>query len=273
MKKTLLTIALFCISIYGIAQTKFTESDFKAMNGRYLKNPVAFIQNETMPNFIYTGTDGIPHVKSSTIELYGILDDISREYSGIKIYQNGSNAVVTSFLKHAVLIKPTGQKRIENETLTATMINKNGKWMLQSATHSFAPTDINANEAAIKKVIQDETNAFYEGDAEKSINAWSGKASDEYQRQYLISYVGNSYAKGEGMLKMQDLMRKYAKKQEVDITDTDFEIRQNGNMAWATYTQEVKEGGQIKQKQRETRILERINGEWKIVFVSGQEVK
>jgi len=41
---------------------------------------------------------------------------------------------------------------------------------------------------------------------------WSGRASDEYQRQGLAGIVGNNYAKGESKVKLKDNLQKTAKK-------------------------------------------------------------
>ena len=50
---------------------------------------------------------------------------------------------------------------------------------------------------------------------------------------------------------------------------SDYESHVAGNMAWATFTQEDKKAdGTVAQKQRTLRILEKINGQWKIVMMS-----
>ncbi|WP_255039755.1 nuclear transport factor 2 family protein [Lacihabitans soyangensis] len=403
MKKT---ITLFVVMLPHIilAQKSFTEADFKAMNARYLKNPVAFMQNETTPNFVYTGTDGIVRDKVASLKIYDVLEEISRDYSNIKVQQNGAGAVVTSQMKHTVIIKPTGQKRIDDEVLTATLVNQNGKWLLQSAVHSMAPVDINSEEAAIKKVIEGQTQASYDRDLEKSLSYWanvpnasyvltslnanltgfeqikntytyfmkanptpdkskieasyksitikgntafvkheeaftnekgnttkqnchrylekintewklvgsvvtpmptiktddevaikkvieaetqsyldghpekitdywSRKPSDEFQSQQIVAWIGQPYAKAETLNKLNEAAKNLVKKKDIKIEREDFEIRINKDMAWATYTQKAIANGTVAQTIRETRILERIGGEWKIVYVGEQGVK
>ena len=53
---------------------------------------------------------------------------------------------------------------------------------------------------------------------------------------------------------------------------TDFETRVNGNMAWATYTQEDFNGETSVSKSRELCILEKVNNAWKIVCLSNQRI-
>ena len=388
-----------------LAQKSFTEADFKALNARYLKNPVAFMQNETTPNFVYTGTDGIVRDKAASLKIYDVLEEVSREYSNIKVLQNGASAVVTSQMKHTVVIKPTGKKRIEDEVLTATLVNQNGKWLLQSAVHSLAPKDVKAEEEAIKKVIEGQTQASYDrnaekalaywadvpyasyvliplnanltgyeqikstytvfmkanptpdkskiettyqsitikgntafvkhqekftkengvatkenchrylekiniewklvgsvvtpmptvktddemaiksvimaetqayldGDGKKLLSYWADKKTNESASQSLILYLGQPYAKGESMEKLQTVVLPNLKKQDIKIERDDFEIRINKDLAWATYTQKgIDPDGKVIKTDRETRILERIGGEWKIVYVGEQGVK
>lgn len=402
MKK--LIVILLTLPILSWAQGTFNEADFAALNARYIKNPEGFIRNETTSNFVYTGTDGIVHDKAATIKIYGVLEEISREYSNTKIQQNGTGAVITSQLKHSVLIKPSNYKRTEDEILTATVVSQNGKWLLQSAVHSLAPknisveedaikkiiegqtqasydrnlekslsywanvpyasyvlTSLNANltgfvqikntytffikanptpdkskiettyksitikgntafvkheetftsekgittkqnchrylerinnewklvgsvvtpiptiktddEIAIKKVIEAETQAYLDGHPEKITDYWSRKPSDEFQSQQIVAWIGQPFAKAETLNKLNEAAKSLVKKQEIKIERDDFEIRINKDMAWATYTQKAIANGTIAQTIRETRILERIGGEWKIVFVGEQVVK
>ena len=131
-----------------------------------------------------------------------------------------------------------------------------------------------ADEMAIKKVIKDETDGYYEGNFDKANAQWATKLSNEYQSQYITPFVGKPYAKAETLQKLFEVAKKSSQKQEVTVDESDFETRLNGNMAWATYNQKVtKKDGTVMQNQRQTRILERSNTDWKIVFVSGQDVK
>ena len=138
----------------------------------------------------------------------------------------------------------------------------------------YAQIRPNSDETAIKKVIKDETDGYYEGDFDKANAQWSTKLGSEYQNQYIAPFVGQPYAKAETLQKLFEFAKKSSQKQEVTVDESDFEIRLNGNMAWATYNQKVtKKDGVVMQNQRQTRILERINNDWKIVFVSGQDIK
>ena len=138
----------------------------------------------------------------------------------------------------------------------------------------YAQTTPTSDETAIRKVIKDETEGYYEGNFDKANAQWSTKLSNEYQNQYITPFVGQPYAKAETLKKLFEVAKKSSRKQEVTVDESDFELRLNGNMAWATYNQKVtKENGTVMQNQRQTRILERTSDDWKIVFVSGQDIK
>ena len=150
--KKLLTILLVLPSLL-FAQKPFTEADFLALNSRYMNNPVAFIQNETMANFVYTSTDGRTLDKASTIKVFEILEEVSREYSNTKVNCSGANAVVTSQMLHRSKNKATGESRLTNEVLTATLFFSKGKWLMQAATHTSL-TNAERNKAIYQKINQ-----------------------------------------------------------------------------------------------------------------------
>ena len=74
--------------------------------------------------------------------------------------------------------------------------------------------------------------------------------------------------------KIENDMVPNLKKQDKRAEQNDFEVRINKNMAWATFTQKmIANDGTVTNTNRETRILERINGDWKIVYLGQQAMK
>ena len=150
----------------------------------------------------------------------------------------------------------------------------NNEWKLVGSVVTPMPTIKTDDEMAIKKVIEAETQAYLDGDGKKLLNYWADKKTNESASQSLIPYLGQPYAKGESMEKLQTVVLPNLKKQYIKIEREDFEIRINKDMAWATYTQKgIDPDGKVIKTDRETRILERIGGEWKIVYVGEQGVK
>jgi SnoaL-like domain len=406
MKKISFSIALiFLTAINLFAQSAYTEATLNELNARFKKNPIEFLKNETAQGFVYISSVGISKDLKNTIMIYEIADEPIREFSNVKIYQDGSNAYVEAVLKHTIVVKKTQESRTLSEGVLITLISKNSKWLLQTVQHFVLPVDkitdesaikkviegqtqasydrnldkalsywanvpyasfvlasLNANltgfeqikntytmfmkanstpdkskietiyksiqingnaafvkeeevftdekgivskhngsrylekinnewklvgsvvtpmpyiktddEAAIKSIIIGETQAYIDGDGKKLVSFWAdNKKSVENNSQFLVPIIGQPYAKGESMQKLLDVVVPNLKKQDVSVAREDFEIRINKDMAWATYTQKASANGTVFKTDREARILERIAGEWKLVYVGEQAMK
>lgn len=119
---------------------EFTQAMFNDLNARYLKNPSEFLKAEATPNFLYTGSDSRSFTLQETIKIFDVMAEVSREYSDVKILQNGQNAIISGKMKHVSMIKATNQKKNYDEVATATLVYKKGKWLLQSTNHTTIPT-------------------------------------------------------------------------------------------------------------------------------------
>lgn len=191
---------------------------------------------------------------------------IETSYKSITIKGN------TAFVKHAEAF--TSEKGITTKQNCHRYLEKiNNEWKLVGSVVTPMPTIKTEDEAAIKNVIVAETQAYLDGHPEKITDYWSNKGSDEFQSQQIIAWIGQPFAKAETLNKLNEAAKSLVKKQEIKIDRADFEIRINKDMAWATYTQKAIANGTVAQTIRETRILERIGGEWKIVYVGEQGVK
>lgn len=270
--KTFFTLLLF-LPNFLFAQGNFTEALFKDMDVRFKQNPTEYIKNETAPNFIFTSSNGQVQNKEEVLTLYSYYDEPYREFSNVVIRQNGSFAYATGILSHAYVHKTTKEKRASKSVITYTFVQEKGKWLFQTGHHTPAPLSVKEEEAAIKKVIEDETQAYIDGDGKKLLSFWAEKKSNEHASQFLVPIIGQPYAKGESMDKLQSIVMPNLKKQNFTVERDDFEVRINNNMAWATYTQKAAANGAVFKTDRETRILERLNGEWKIVYVGEQAMK
>ncbi len=395
----------FVSTINSYAQSKYTEATLNELNDRFKKNPIEFLKNETAQGFVYISSTGISRDLKNTIMIYEIADEPMREFSNVKIYQDGANVYVEAVIKHTIIEKKTQVARTLSEGVLITMISKNSKWLLQTVQHFGIPVDKATDEVAIKKVIEGQTQASYDRNAEKALSYWANvpyasyvlaslnanltgfdqikntyttfmkanptpdkskietiyksiqingnaafvkeeevftsekgivtkqngsrylekinnewklvasevtpmpyvkaedeaaiknvilgetqayidgdgkkllsfwadnKKSVENNSQFLVPIIGQPFAKGESMQKLLDVVVPNLKKQDVTVAREDFEIRINKDMAWATYTQKASANGTVFKTDREARILERISGEWKIVYVGEQAMK
>ena len=133
---------------------------------------------------------------------------------------------------------------------------------------------LKADEAAIKAVIEGESAAFHQCKADKAISYWLN-----------APYVSHDYTeKGSGYLRgyeaVTKALRKYIGEHPEMATDKtvrknhDYRIHVNGTSAWATYIGDVVNGTKktIEPPTRSYngRYLEKANGTWKLVAVTGK---
>ncbi|GAA4460608.1 hypothetical protein GCM10023189_35950 [Nibrella saemangeumensis] len=123
-----------------------------------------------------------------------------------------------------------------------------------------------SDQDAIKKVLYNETEGFFTRDKAKWANAWVHKpyvyfAANLYGGDFLL-------VKGWDNLEKQFANQFKSKKltDKVTIQNANYTIHQNGNMAFVSYDQTLLDS-QGKTTSKESRVLEKINGEWKIINV------
>jgi Domain of unknown function (DUF4440) len=270
--KTLITLFVLLPS-FVFAQATLTQAQLDEYDQKLKENPVETVKQYTHKDFTFINGNGYRVGYNELVGNYTYNKETSRKLTDVKITQVGQTASVTGKVEHEwhAINNPTKVSKYTG-MFTYIYVYDGGTWKIISAQHTdFAKkTD---DEVAIKKVIESETQAYLDGDGKKLLSYWADKKTNEHASQYLIQFLGQPYAKGESMEKLQNLVIPNLKKQTFTMGKSDFEVRTNNNMAWATYTQKVVANGKTLQTDRETRILERINGEWKIVYVGEQSIK
>lgn len=133
---------------------------------------------------------------------------------------------------------------------------------LFSASIFFAQNtdDFSKKERAVIKVIEQETEGWWQRDYDKWSNTWARKdyilwsgTTQESHLQYdsweeLSAFVKESFAA-------------YPNPDLGDITRKDWQIRIYKNAAWVRFVQDAYS------VTTETRMLEKVNGEWKLVYL------
>jgi hypothetical protein len=257
-------------------QAKFTMENYRKFSAEFNTNPAEAITKNTTENYLYTNGVGNRYnrdeLASNLRNMYAtMLINTSNE----KIQQLGTTAIVSGNLEQRDAFKQSPNSvRVFNGVFNYIYHFDGKAWKLASSQHSLSFPTKAEDEAAIKNVIIGETQAYIDGDGKKLLSFWAdNKKSVENNSQFLVPILGQPYAKGESMQKLLDVVVPNLKKQDVTVAREDFEIRLNKDMAWATYTQKASANGTVFKTDREARILERINGEWKIVYVGEQVVK
>lgn len=123
-----------------------------------------------------------------------------------------------------------------------------------------------ADHEAIKRVLRSETEGFFKRDKTEWANAW---AHTPY-----INFAANLYGgdfllvQGWNNLEKQFASQFKSKKvtDKVVVQNANYNIHQNGNMAFVAYDQTLIDS-HGKTTSKESRVVEKINGQWKIINV------
>ncbi len=131
--------------------------------------------------------------------------------------------------------------------------------------------DFEKEKAAILEVIEQESKAFWDKDFNKWASYW---AQEDYVRTMGwwarggITVVEGWEQRGP---RTKQHMEEFPEPNEQNVTRKNWNIRISENMAWATFYQYGTDTGEpvmdMPGLSHETRIFEKVNGQWKIVYV------
>ena len=132
---------------------------------------------------------------------------------------------------------------------------------------TFLPSLAQADDDAIKRVLRSETEGFFKRDKAEWANAW---AHTPY-----VHFAANLYGgdfmliKGWGKLEKQFASQFKSSKvsDKVKVQNANYTLHQNGDMAFVAYDQTLVDS-HGKTTSKESRTLEKINGQWKIINVT-----
>jgi hypothetical protein len=119
--------------------------------------------------------------------------------------------------------------------------------------------------AAIKALIERETKAFFEIDYKTWADSWAKTTYAFWS--FADTTDVNSFSGWENIDKGFKEYFRTAKPSKAEIERNWLDIKIFGNGAYARFTQHVKDNTSRK-PQAEVRVLEKINGEWRIICVS-----
>lgn len=134
----------------------------------------------------------------------------------------------------------------------------------QKKTKEKAPTQQN-EEAMIKAVIEKETKAFFEIDQKTWTELWVHEPYAFWS--FADTTDVNSFSGWDDIYKGFNNYFKTSKPSTAKIARTWHHIRIAGNFAYIRFTQEVADNIG-RPPQAEVRVMEKVNGLWKIVCVS-----
>ena len=121
--------------------------------------------------------------------------------------------------------------------------------------------NLEKEKKAIIKTLNDETKAAFQRDYE----GWEAKwVHDPTITKTYINFADSSFSESLGWDEINNFVKKYFKEhpepEPVPALVDKIDVRLYGNGAWVTYEQ----NDSIRGLKRETRLMEKENGQWKI---------
>ncbi|MBL7843360.1 MAG: hypothetical protein KF846_03440 [Cyclobacteriaceae bacterium] len=121
------------------------------------------------------------------------------------------------------------------------------------------------DETSIKAIIEKETKAFFEIDQKTWASLWVHEPYAFWS--FADTTDVNSFSGWEDINKGFNNYFKTSKPSTANIKRDWLHIKVQGNMAYIRFTQQVTDDSN-RPPQAEVRVMEKVNGEWKIVCVS-----
>jgi hypothetical protein len=140
--------------------------------------------------------------------------------------------------------------------------------VLLAGTSCQEKIDIEKEKAAIKAVIEEETNAYLDNDFDRLAATW---VQDETN---IWLYVGKSgYIYGVGWEEIDSIFKEFFEGVSEPIENkevkTNYKIKVYQESALAVFDNETYNSeGELINKSIHVEFLEKVNGEWKIVYLS-----
>ncbi len=259
---------------YGkIDPPAFTEQIIHDFNKKWIENPSKSMDETYLPTYIYTDRNGSIRTYEQLKKQNETVKFLSWETSDINIKQSGTLATVT------------GTSKYSYNALNATVNNlvrgvyvfeyKNGQWLMASTHHTnIVPTQTPAEEAAIKAVIEKETQSWHNRDAEGRIacianvpHALMLVHHGVMANNNGVAYVTNEKTNVPEMIKTQTAGM--GKPDGTTFKNENYVVTIKGGTAFVTYTEITTAADGKKQYGHAVRNLERIDGFWKLTYVGG----
>lgn len=267
MKKQLFTLALSLMFGSLYAQTDL-KTVFAAISAEYDKDPMAFVQKMDN-NLRFTGAEGQFFDKQKTLELAatGKGGKVETKVSDLRIKQSGTLGLASG-VRFQTLSFPNGVVMSWKDAFTYTFEWKNNAWVMTDIHHTKIDYQI-GDEVAIRQAIDAENKAYHEANFAVWGSNWATVPYIERQQESLKKLANTPYLKGQNLQKAYEAYAKIHKPTGLTSVVSDYESHLGGNVAWVAFTQEDRKAdGSVAQKERALRILEKINGQWKIVMMS-----
>jgi ketosteroid isomerase-like protein len=260
MKKLLFNALFIGLATLGFAQTPFTEKTVQDINKRFIENPT---NDDTAPDYVLTGSEGQKIGMEQLNKMFPNVKHLTWETTDMTIKQYGKVAIVNGITKHSFVTLNDNVTHAYHVRGTYVYEFQKDKWRKVSAHHTnIMPTQA-SEEAAIKKVLVDERNAFYAGDKDGMAKFWTNNAH---------TFVNASYPNGNQFYMNNEVVQKsisnFKPNDNAVGAITSSKVKIYGNNAVADLEQTTTHKNGSVHKEHNIVLLEKEADAWKVMGYS-----
>ncbi len=257
------------ILLFGCQKTPdvaTAEKMVREVNVKFQEQTYQFVEQNTSADYVFINGEGGFVTKEEMLAMSKDIKISKWDLENLKVRALDHVLVATGVNNHLVG-GDDGKASAYNTAFTYVYQKKGEKLEAVLFQHTHVQNSTEEEEAAIIKMVEDDTKAFLAGDVAGLKNTW---AFTPYTRGMAISDKGEKAYGGSGdeMLKWVEAV----KPSGATFANSNYNIKINGNMAWATFDQKVTQPDKSIANSHEVRCMEKIDGNWRIIVVATQPI-
>jgi hypothetical protein len=270
MKKLFVSLLFLSLTTWAFSQPAFTEKTVAEINKRFIENPT---NDDTAPDYVLTGSEGQKIGMEQLNKMFPNVKHLTWETTDMTIKQYGKVAIVNGITKHSFVSLNDNATHFYHVRGTYVYEYQNDKWRKVSAHHTnVVPMQTPTEEAAIKAVIEKETQSWLNRDADARIACLANVpyALMLVYHGNMASNKGVAYAINEKVNVPEAIKAQTAGMGKPDgssFKNENYMITIKGGTAFVTYDEISTNAEGKKQHFHEVRNLEKIDGFWKITYI------
>ena len=267
MKKYLFFFAsiLFAFLFTGCQNTLDTataEKMVREVNTKFQQQPYQYMEQNTSSDYVFINGEGVFVTKEQMLAIAKDTKISKWDLVNLKVRALDHVLVATGINNHAA---DDGKAQTYNTAFTYIYQEKGGKLEQLVAQHTHVQNSTKEEEAAVKAVIERETDMVGALNKEQ----WSATRTQTENNLTIGAESGNvTITRGwqKELAAATAMFKDLAKDAKVQVERTNWNIRVSGNVAWATYDQllTIPQFGIKDRRTTEIRCLEKTGEQWTI---------
>ena len=263
MKKLLFNALFMGLATLGFAQTPFTEQSVHDINNRFIEDPKKSMAEDFALEYVLYGAEGQKATSEQLGKMMAGVKHLDWKTTDLTVKQYGKIAIANGITKHSLVSLNDNVTHAYHVRATYVYEFQKDKWRWISAHHTNVLSARADEEAAIKKVLVDERNAFYAGDKDGMVKFWTNNPH---------TFVNVSYPNGNQFYmdneRVQKSMSNFKPNDNAVGAITSSKVKIYGNNAVADLEQTTTHKNGSVHKEHNIVLLEKEADAWKVMGYS-----